>query len=66
MKVRFTGRCAGGCGRLLVVGALAERRHRNLWCHRCYAVHRNRCGRCTEQDESKALVTAGSSEPGLW
>lgn len=63
MKVRYTSRCAGGCGRFLVVGTYAERRHRTLWCGSCYATHTARCTRCDEQD-ARPLVSAG--EPGLW
>lgn len=59
MKVRWTTRCAGGCGGWLIVGAEAERRHRSLWCPACYTRHLSGCGRCQETEDSRRLVGAG-------
>lgn len=42
-KVRFTTRCAGGCGIPLVVGTRAVRLHGGEWCLTCLERHRPNC-----------------------
>lgn len=42
-KVRWTTRCAGGCGQWLTVGTYATRLHGNLWCDACLSRHREKC-----------------------
>jgi hypothetical protein len=42
-KVRFSQRCAGGCGAWLVVGTQAFKLHRGWWCSDCAIKHRSRC-----------------------
>lgn len=66
MKVRWTSRCAGTCGRTLVVGSHAERRHRSLWCWSCYVRHRDRCRLCRERDSIPEREPAMVGQPGLW
>lgn len=66
MKVRHTTRCAGGCARVLTVGARAERRHRTLWCWSCYVRHRDRCTACQERDAVPAREPVLVGQPGLW
>lgn len=60
----MTTRCAGGCGDWLVVGTLAERRHRTLWCLSCYARHLLRCGAC--QDREAVPAFPPTAEPVLF
>lgn len=43
MKVRWTQRCAGGCGTWLRVGTHAVRAHRGAWCSSCWAKHAPNC-----------------------
>lgn len=42
-KVRFSQRCAGGCGTWLVVGVQASHMHKGWWCLECASKHRARC-----------------------
>jgi hypothetical protein len=66
VKVRWTTRCAGGCGTWLIVGAQAERRHRSLWCPRCYTRHLSRCGRCQDTEDRAPVLAGVSGQPVLF
>lgn len=63
-KVRWTTRCAGGCGRLLVVGTYAENHHRTTWCLACSAAHVATCS-AHDVPERREPVATGS-QPRLW
>jgi hypothetical protein len=39
VKVRWTQKCAGGCGEWLTAGSLATRAFGNLFCTPCVAAH---------------------------
>lgn len=42
-KLRMSQRCAGGCGRWLVVGTQVAWLHRNPWCVDCAVKHKRGC-----------------------
>ena len=42
-KVRWTQKCAGGCGTVLRVGTQATRLHQAWWCRACLDRHRQTC-----------------------
>lgn len=42
-KVRWTQKCAGGCGTTLTIGVYATRLHNGLWCLTCLRRHQLTC-----------------------
>lgn len=69
IKVRWSQRCAGGCGRWLLVGAHAVRRHRALWCPDCHHRHLGGCVRCQEQEDAAEAVRVhrrAAADTMLW
>ena len=42
-KVRWTQKCAGGCGTVLRLGTYATLLHRGLWCLTCSKKHSLNC-----------------------
>lgn len=41
-KVRWTTRCAGGCGKWLPSGTRATKAYGHFWCDDCVALHKDR------------------------
>jgi hypothetical protein len=39
-KVRWSTKCAGGCGKWLLSGSFALRKFGGWWCDDCVAAHR--------------------------
>lgn len=63
MKVRWSTRCAGGCG-WLMAGTLAWRHHQTLWCGGCSAAHVRACEAC--QPVPVPPKAPEALEPALW
>lgn len=42
-KLRMSQRCAGKCGRFLIVGTQVMWYHRNPWCFDCALEHKRTC-----------------------
>jgi hypothetical protein len=50
-KVRWTQKCAGGCGQTLTIGTRATRLHGGFFCDHCLAKHRVTCQVLTRYGE---------------
>jgi hypothetical protein len=52
-KVRWTQKCAGGCGKTLTIGTRATRLHGGFFCTDCLNRHRVTCQALTRYGEPK-------------